>query len=218
MLKINNMYDEILEKLKEQRGENSQVSDITLGKMAKRFSKYITTAEDLEKEDFTEDIENVQGNIGHIAKQVKEDTEKNLKVNKPKDLVIKQEEKKENESMSPEVAALLKQNEQILKELSGIKGEKITETRVDSLNQLLENAPDYYKSQVISGFQNMKFETNEDFDAFKDVTKGNFDKFVQSAKEDGLNKYMPESKAQKQEGEDLNPTFKKALDATKEDK
>ena len=215
------METKILEKLKSQRGQNSQVSDKTLEIMAKRFSKYIDTDEKLEAEDFKEDIENVQGNIGHIAKQVKEDTEKKIKVEKtPEQLAAEKAAEelkaKENEKkgISPELAALMKQNEEIMKTLSGIQGEKITKTRVQSLNEALKDAPSYYKNQVLSGFENMSFKSDEDFNSYAELTKSNFTQFQQDAKEDGLNKYSPKGDPKKDnEDAELSPVFKAAMEA-----
>jgi len=220
------MYEKILEKLKLQRGQNLQVSDKTLEKMAKRFSKYIDTEEKLKEEDFTEDIENLQGNIGHIAKQVKEDTEKNFKkvektpaeIETERLAKIEKEKEDEKKGISPEVSALMEQNKQIMETLSSMNGEKIATTRSEKLGVILKDAMPEYKNQILSGFKHMNFENDEAFNSYFESTKTNFAAFEQKDKEQGLNTAIPNPDVKQPEKEELNPTFAKAMAAHDEQK
>jgi len=213
------MYEKILQKLKTQRGTNSQVSDKTLEIKAKTLESVIIDEDVLAKIDFTAEIESMQGNIGHVAKQVKEDTEKKAKVEKTPEQIENERvaaEKLANENkdkgISPELAALIKQNEEIMKTLSGIQGEKITTTRSESLNAVLKDAPPYYKDQILSSFKNMNFATDEDFNNYTELTKTNFTQFQQQAKESGLNTYSPTSDPKKPVDDGRTPELSMAQD------
>lgn len=218
------MQEKILAKLKEQRGQNSQVSDKTLEAMAKTWSNVIKDDETLNGIDFTDQISSFQGNIGHIAKQVKEDTEKAYKqvVKTPEQIPSEEAEKKrieednKSKGISPELAALMEQNKQIMETLSRIQGEKITTTRSQKLESILKDAPKAYKDQVIGSFSKMNFDDDSDFEGFINTTKTNFEGFQQMAKEQGISFVTPTAVTKKQEGEQLNPVFKAALEAKAE--
>lgn len=190
------MYEKILQKLKTQRGENSQVSDKTLEKMATRFSKYIDTEEKLNEEDFTEDIENVQGNIGHVAKKVKEDAEKEFKtVEKTPEQIeaerLAKEKENKEKGISPELAALMDQNKKIMETLSNMQGEKITTTRTQKMSELLKDAPEYYSKQILETFKNTTFSDEEAFSSYLGASKTNLEAFNQQLKEGALNTQSP---------------------------
>lgn len=182
------MLEKILQKLKTQRGQNSQVSDKTLESMAKTWANVIKDDETLNGIDFTEQISSLQGNIGHIAKQVKEDTEKLLK--KPEPTPTPAPTPKPNEPKPddmPEWAkALIDQNQKNADLLAKMQGEKITTTRTQELNELLKDAPKAYKDSVFAGFNKAQFADDDDFNAFKEIQKTNYESFQQMAKEQGV--------------------------------
>ena len=175
----------------------------------------------MKKIDITEQNKILKGNISHIAKQVKEDTEKNLKsvAKTPEqieaEILTKEQKEKENKEkgISPELAALMEQNKQIMETLSNIQGEKITKTRAEKIDEILKDSHPDYKKQVLSGFNRMKFENDDDFDSYLNETKTNFESFKQFAKEQGLNTFSPKPEIKKEDKEELNPVFAKAMKA-----
>lgn len=217
------MYEKILQKLKEQRGQNSQVSDRTLEKMAKRYAKFIDADEKLKDEDFTEDIENIQGNIGSVAKKVKEDTEKQAATNaKTADEKAKEEAaKKDGKNTDPVVAQLLEQNKEIMEKLNGISNEKVTQSRSEILQEKLKETPLIFKDATLNGFKRMQFETDEDFNSYLSEVEESAKGAIQEAKEKGLNTSVPPVNVQKPDPEEVTPEMQKAIDevtAPKENK
>jgi len=211
------MYEKILQKLKEQRGQNSQVSDKTLESMAKTWGNVIKDDETLGNIDFTEQISSLQGNIGHIAKQVKEDTEKIFKKPESAQPAPKPNEPKP-EDMPEWAKALLDQNKQNAELLAKMQGEKITTDRIDEINTILKDAPKVYKDQVLlSRFDNMN---DDDFLSFKETTKTNFEGFQQMAKEQGLSFATPTPNVNKPKDDGRTPELANAAkiiaDAKKE--
>lgn len=208
------MYEKILEKLKQQRGQNTQVSDRTLESMAKRYARYIDTDEKLESEDFKEDIENIQGNIGAIAKQVKEDTEKKItpekKPEEKKEKVEKPDEKKED---MPEWAkSMLEQNKVLLEKVNGMQDEKVTQSRSEILNEKLKETPLIFKNATISGFNRMKFENDEEFNAYLSEVEENAKAAIQEGNEKGLNTSTPKPDVHKPDPEEVSPEMQKAIE------
>ena len=64
--------------------------------------------------------------------------------------------------------------------------EKITTTRSQELNELLKDAPKAYRDSVFAGFQKAQFADDDDFNAFKETQKVNYEGFQQMAKESGI--------------------------------
>jgi len=213
------MYEKILQKLKEQRGQNSQVSDKTLESMAKTWGNVIKDDETLGNIDFTEQISSLQGNIGHIAKQVKEDTEKIFKKPESAQPAPKPNEPKP-EDMPEWAKALLDQNKQNAELLAKMQGEKITTTRSQQLETILKDAPNAYKEQVLNSFQKMQFSDDNDFNSYVDTTKTNFEGFQQMAKEQGLSFSTPTPNVHKPKDDGRTPELASAskiiADAKKE--
>lgn len=218
------MEAKILEKLKRQRGKNLQVTDLTLIAKAKTLASIITDDEILAKIDFISEIESMQGNIGHVAKTVKEETEKLLKVEKTPEQIAadllaektrKEAEEKANKEkgISPELAAVMEQNKEIMETLKVMSGEKITKTRSELLNNVLADAPEALKAQTLANFKQMNFADDAAFETFKEATKTNVDSMVQFGKEQGVNFGAPKPEVRKPEADNLNPVMKAAFDA-----
>lgn len=219
------MQEKILAKLKEQRGENSQVSDKTLESMAKTWANVVKDDETLGNIDFTEQISSLQGNIGHIAKQVKDDAEKNYQGFKSPEQLKKEAEEAERlknkgggKEISPEVQALIDQNKQIMETLGAMKSEKITTSRTGELETILKDAPKAYKDQILLSFDKMQFESDEDFGSFKETTKTNFSNFQQMAKEQGVVFNSPALNVQKPIDNGQTPELAKASQMVSESK
>ena len=215
------MYEKILQKLKTQRGQNLQVSDKTLEAKAKSLEVLITDDDILAKADFTSEIESMQGNIGHVAKQVKEDTEKTLKkVDKtPAEIeaerLAKETKEKEDKEkgISPEVSSLIEQNKKILETLASMQGEKITTSRADILNQKLKDTPLIFKDATLNGFNRMKFNSDEEFSEYISEIEILAKNAIQVGKESNLNTSTPDITVKKPEDTKLNPVFGKAVEA-----
>lgn len=184
------MFEKILQKLKQQRGQNIQVTDKTLEAMAKTWANIVKDDETLNGIDFSEQINSLQGNIGHIAKQVKEDTSKQFEgYIKPNQTPNPNPTPQPNDQPKPgdDIAALIKQALSPLQEqIEKMQGEKITTTRSQELNDLLKDAPKAYKDSVLAGFSKALFADDDDFNAFKETQKMNYEGFQQMAKESGI--------------------------------
>ena len=190
------MFEKILQKLKQQRGQNLQVTDKTLEAMAKTLANIVKDDETLNGIDFSEQINSLQGNIGHIAKQVKEDTSKQfegyVKPNPtptptPTPNPTPNDPPKQGDDIAAIVANAIKTAVSPLQEqIAKMQGEKITTTRSQELNDLLKDAPKAYKDSVLAGFSKAQFADDEDFNAFKETQKVNYEGFQQMAKESGI--------------------------------
>lgn len=208
------MQEKILAKLKQQRGQNLQVSDKTLEDMAKTWAQVVKDDEMLNGIDFTEQLSSLQGNIGHIAKQVKEDTLKNYKPEPKPEPTPKPKPGEPKPDDMPEWAkALIESNKQNTELLAKLQGEKITTTRTSQLEAILKDAPKAYKDQALANFNKMSFTDDDDFNSYVETTKTNFEGFQQMAKEQGVTFPTPGANIKKPVDDGLSDTFKKVLEA-----
>jgi hypothetical protein len=192
------MFEKILQKLKEQRGTNSSVSDRSLEDLAKSWVPFITTEEVLGTVDFTPMIKTIEGNINHnsaeAAKKAAEDAKKLGLSKKEQDEAAKKAaedaEKAKNQggTGSDEPPAWAKK---IMDDISSLKTEKLTGSRIEKLNASLKDVPKWFSNPILSGFQNTSFENEEAFDAYLKNIETNRDAFQLAAKEQGLNTTLP---------------------------
>lgn len=190
------MFEKILQKLKQQRGQNLQVTDKTLESMAKTWSNIVKDDETLNGIDFSEQINSLQGNIGHIAKQVKDDTAKQfegyVKPNptpnpNPSPTPQPNDPPKPGDDIAAIVANAIKTAVSPLQEqIAKMQGEKITTTRSQQLLEVLKDVPEQFKQQVTNNFNRMSFTDDADFESFKTETATNVSGLVQMAKESGI--------------------------------
>lgn len=195
------MYEKILSKLMAQRaslvattGKTSNVSDRSLQDLAKALSAIITTDDVLTTVDLSAAIASIDGNINHYTKtqlQKMKDEEAQLKADagnkEAAEIARKKAEAEGKPDIKGEVAAAIQAAmEPLMKEISGLKGAKISGDRSEKLNTILKTAPDAFKAPILASFKRMNFETDEDFSAFTTEITTSRDAFLQSAKELGL--------------------------------
>lgn len=236
------MFEKILQKLKEQRGQNSSVSDRTLNDLAKSYSNIITTDEQLTAFDFAPLIDSINGNISHHSassvnafkeKQEEEAKKKKEEEERKKNLQEKANKAAQNagnagengqapEWMSQFIQGMEAQkqvNERIMQELTGLKTEKVTSTRKTQLDQVLKNMPDSFKKMVYSGFELASFENEDSFNSYLEQVKENAKGLEQVAKEKGLNSWAPPTKVDKKEAAgNETPVLKSALALVEKEK
>lgn len=210
------MYEKILQKLKEQRGQTSSISDRSLEDLAKSLTLIISTEEILGKTDFTGAIRSLEGNISHYtAEQVrkaKEDAEKADKVKKDAELAEAAKKKKEEEDakkvgdvpeyvkvLMEQTKAIMEQNKLFGAELSALKTDKVVSSRAERLKKSLEGIPPYVANPILSAFNKTTFNSDEDFDGYLKEVEKNKGEFEQAAKEQGLNTYSPATPPKKSE-------------------
>jgi len=225
------MYEKILEKLKKQREESSNVTDRSLEDLARSLETVITTDDILTVADLTNAIKSIDGNINHYtATQVKAIETKNQEdaVKKAQEEAAKKAEderlaKLKTDPKNVDIAAIIAESiksavEPLTNQISELKGDKIATSRSEKVNKLLKDAPDYYKNQITEGFKNLSFENDDTFNTYLGSTKTNLETFQQKAKEQGLNTAIPNPDVKQPEKEELNPTFAKAMAAHDEQK
>lgn len=191
------MFDKILAKLKEQRGDTSNVSDRTLEDLARSLESVITTDEILEAADLTKAIESFDGNLNHYsAEAVKkaEQKKKNDEDKKKKKKVVTvskndddEVDDDEDKNDVPSWAKKLIENQQaIVDDLNGMKQEKTTSSRKTRLIKSLEKTPDFYKKPILKGFEKINFEDEDSFDQYLKSVESSRDEFTQAAAEKGI--------------------------------
>lgn len=183
------MYEKILQKLMEQRGTTSIVSDRTLEALAKSLSTVITTDELLTASDLTEAIKSMAGNINaYTADAVKTALSKKAEpapVELPSGAGAVPDAKPAEEKV-PSWA------ESLVKRLDALDNQKVKETRLSKVQEILNGMPDFYKKTAQSGFNRMTFENDETFETYLTEVKTTADTFAQAVRESGLNKLIPD--------------------------
>ncbi len=199
------MLEKILQKLKEQRGTTSNVSDRSLEALAKSLVILITTDEILAVADLSTAIESIDGNINHYtAEAVKKakDAEDVEKAKKATELAVKkaaEKAKKDKEKgtgtkteETPEWAkTIMEQNQKFSEDLIALKQEKVTSTRSDQLNKIVKELPEYLANPIKESFKTASFENDEAFSTYLQQVEKSGKTFEQAAKEQGLNTSTP---------------------------
>ena len=213
------MYEKILQKLKEQRGETSNLSDRSLEDMAKFQSKFITEDSQLEDIDFSDVIESLDGNINHYtASAVKTAVSKVQKKDEPKPPSPgKGKEQEENEQ--PEwVKKLMEQNESLAEKIARIENDKTVSQRKERLQKELKDVPSYFSKPYINQVEKLSFGDDDEFDTYVNEIKSLGKEFVQSAKEQGLNLSAPTGKAEPPKDDGQTPELRKAREIINKNK
>lgn len=207
------MLEKILQKLKEQRPEKSNVSDRSLTDLAATYVPLITTDEQLEAADFTAAIVSIDGNINNYTAAA----------------VKAAAEKKKTETLQPTTPpapgthptpagddvpewakALMEQNKALSEGLTKLQTEKVTTGRASQLESVLKDAPDFFKKPILSTFSKTTFETEEEFTAYLEEVKAVRTDFEQKAAEQGMNVAVP-SKAAQPKNDGGTPELSEAL-------
>ncbi len=228
------MKEKIMTALKKQRKENSNVSDRSLEDLATSLSTIITTDELLEKADLSASLESLDGNINHVsAEAVKADQRRK----EQEDARKKEEEKRRKEqeaiqnnqntkkdggdvtNQTPEWAkALIEQNKRMAERMDSMEKTKTQQTRLDKVKKTLSNTPDFFNKPIVTGFNRLSFETEEDFNEYLKEVENSKKTFEKQAKENGLNTTMPGQNVKKPdedtgETEELHEAMKLAQKA-----
>lgn len=203
------MLEKILQKLMEQREENSNVSDRTLQDMAKNLEGLITTDDQVEAMDFKVLIASIHGNVQkNTADEIKKlnaiEKKKTPKVEKtPEEILAEKAEKEKLEKQQAEIPPWAKASMEAIQKLSGkldkFEADKTSSSREVILKNSLKDLPDYYANMIVAGFKNASFESEETFEEYLTQVKTNGDKFIQTAKEQGLNTAKPNVDVKKPE-------------------
>jgi hypothetical protein len=90
-----------------------------------------------------------------------------------------------------DVAEIIKQSiqaavEPLQEKLSLLESGKITDSRKQTLKSKLHNAPAAFKKTVLSSFEKMQFQSDEEFNSFISETEQNLEAFTQEAANSGL--------------------------------
>lgn len=194
------MYEKILQKLKEQRGDPSNVSDRTLQDLAKNLEAYITTDDLLKAMDMTTHIISMDGNINfHTADQVKKLEAKRQKNSKKEtDLddsnkkIIEDDSSKKQEEVPVWAKGLMETNKTLANKLDKFEADKTTSTREVTLKKSFKDLPEFYTKPIAAGFKNMSFEDDEAFETYLTDVNSSGEAFKLAAKEQGLNTSKPD--------------------------
>lgn len=215
------MYEKILQKLKDQRGSNNQVTDKTLEVKAKTLEKIITSEEILATVDFTDEITSMQGNIGFIASDAvknaateaeKKAAEAQTEAQK-KEAAKKAAEEAEKKGDKPDMAKLISDAlNPIVEEINGLKKQKALQTRQELLNEKIKDTPLIFKNTTLSNFKRMNFETDDEFNEYISETEQSAKEAIQIGNESGLKFATPSKEVHKPDPDAVSPEMEKAID------
>ncbi len=220
------MLEKILQKLKaqkkaleEERGNPSHVSDRSIDALGKVLESIITTDDVLAKFDFTSAFESLDGNINKISKEavlaVDKKTKKLKKTEKEDDKKIEEvildsdKKKVEKDNKDDELKAYIKSiadaQKKVLDRLDGMEADKTVSRRKARLQKALNDTPDFYSKTMLTSFDKMQFEDDDEFEEYLSIAKVNKKEFIQQASENGLKVTLPEVNAEQQE-DDMGQT------------
>jgi hypothetical protein len=195
------MFEKILQKLKEQRGQTSSVSDRSLEDLAKTFQLLILTDEQLTATDFTAAIKSIQGNIDHQAAEASKKAAEDKSKKEKEDAKKAEDEAKKKQSQSQQTNPPLDEPpawaKTLMDDISALKSEKVSTSRTEKLKKSLNGLPEFYTKPVLSSFQKAQFATEEEFDVYLKDIETNRDAFNQATKEQGLNSFIPGAEVNK---------------------
>jgi len=221
------MYEKILQKLKIQRGETSNVSDRSLEDLAKSLATIISADEILEKADLSAAIKSIDGNINSYTKKQIELAKKAESEKTAAEKAAEEKKKAEEDALKAKndkdvpqyIKDMMEQQKKTQEMLLALQSEKSANTRKTLLEKTLETTPDFYKKSIVSAFEKTSFENEESFTEFLGTVKSNAEAFTQAAKEHGLPVNIPAGGIPKPEETGETPTLKSArevLNAEKE--
>lgn len=205
------MLEKILQKLKEQRPQQSNVSDRSLADLAATYVPLITTDEQLDAADFSAAIVSIDGNINnYTAAAVKAAAEKKKENPSQQQTPPTTEPPKKEDDMPEWAKALMEQNKALSEGLTKLQTEKVTTGRASQLEGILKDAPEFFKKPILSTFSKTAFETEEEFTAYLEEVKAVRTDFEQKAAEQGMNVAVP-SKANQPKNDGGTPELSEAL-------
>ncbi|WP_426291982.1 hypothetical protein ACN9ML_18285 [Dyadobacter endophyticus] len=74
----------------------------------------------------------------------------------------------------------------LVEKINGIEADKVGGSRLAQLKEILKDANPKYAESVLKKFPKMKFDTDEEFEAFKEEESENVKEFIQAEANDGL--------------------------------
>ena len=194
------MLEKILQKMKAQRGNTSNVSDRSLEDLAKSYELLITTEEQLETIDFSTTITSLDGNINKYTADavIKEKAERQKAID---EAVAKAKQGKApgaapkgdgKEDETPAWAQeLIDKNKALEDSLLALQNERVVTARTRQLQEALKGTPDYFQKPIVTGVTRLQFNTEEEFTEYLETVKQTRTDFEQAAKEQGLNTSAP---------------------------
>lgn len=207
------MFEKIFQKLKDQRAANSSISDRTLETLARTVESLITTDEILATYNAKTAIDELEGNIRHIASEAVK-TSQTKKEQEAKDKAKKEQDKKAADEAAkkangdkeiPEyMKTLMEQNALLAESLKTIntkveamENNTTTNSRAAKLNKALEGVPEYLANPINSSFKVATFENDDSFNTFLTGIEESTTNFKEAAKKQGLNTFAPSTEVKK---------------------
>lgn len=235
------MFEKIKAKLLQQRPKNSHVSDRSLEDLARSLENIITTDEALEKANFVQAIESLDGNINHYtAEQVKaiQEKEKADKEKQKKEAEEKAKKEKETKKMAQDLSgkvdeeeipawakqlavqnqALLDQNNKLSNAVLQLQTDKIVSTRKQQLSKVLEGVPDFMATPIMKSFESTNFADELEFSQYLETMETTKKDYFQQAGEKGLNTDTPKKGAKELKDDGQTSVLKSAMKVVNEQK
>ena len=200
------MYEKILQQLKKQRGQTSNVSDRSLEDLAKALESLIASDEILEKTDLTAAIGSIDQNINHYtAEEVKK-----LKApgTNPAPAVPPV---KKIESTNDTTALLLEAIQKLTEKVGKIEGEKVGISRKEKLSEKLKETPDLFKTAMLKSFERQTFKDDNDFETYLTEIDEQSKTAIQEGKEKGLVFSSPGANVHAVDPEAVSPEMLKTI-------
>lgn len=93
--------------------------------------------------------------------------------------------------------SLIDANQALQQSLAKLQGDQVSKTRSQTLAEKLKDAPEPFKNKILKDFSRMKFETDEDFNAYLEETETDVKEVIQSTADAGLGLFpKPNANAQ----------------------
>lgn len=208
------MFEKILQKIKTQKGEKSNVSERTLTDLARSLELVIVDDAALAKFDFAPVIASIDGNINHHTATAIKTLKEQTPPTPPAPPATPPASSTPPNDMPEWAKQLLEQNKKLSESLQVLQGTKVHENRLAQVQKVLGQAPKWYSDTVTASFGKMKFETDEEFAEYTQVLKTQTDTTIQAIKESGIVMTPPGGATLPPAPDAVSPMFQKALDAT----
>lgn len=172
-----------------------------LAQMARNIALIVTTEAEvqalIDKMDVNKVTETVKDYRKEIDKEVS-DSNKTYETNLKKKYDFKDKaEPGKTDSPAPDptdIASIVKASlaealKPLQDKLAGFEGQKVTETRLQSLEGKLTGVPDTFKAQKLKDFKRMNFDTDESFTEYLTETETDLAAFNQELADKGLGQH-----------------------------
>lgn len=154
------------------------------------------------EEDEIDDALSTYDEYNPFAEMAKDDDRERLRLKKesesaktPEQLGAEKEAQGNDPVVDPEMPAwakaLVTSTQALAKGLESIQGEKVTSTRKQQYEKVLEGTSDTFKVKALKDFGKMKFETDDEFTEFLTDAETDAADFIQEASNNGLTNQTP---------------------------